>query len=63
MLACYCACIVIILLYWSVCAFENKKKDAKYGIPGELNEESLSDLTSTFEDKTDKAQTEFRYTT
>ncbi|OAA65593.1 allantoate permease [Niveomyces insectorum RCEF 264] len=59
MLVSYCACILLMLVYFGVAHWENKKRDEKYGPPHEIHEGT----TEGFVDITDKNQTDFRYTT
>jgi ACS family allantoate permease-like MFS transporter len=59
MLACYCASIVVLLGYWWVAAWENKRRDRKYGKPEAVHEGTAEG----FVDVTDQKQPDFRYTT
>lgn len=59
MLIGYCVCIVILLVYWGVAAWQNRNKERKYGSQRELVEGSVEG----FVDLTDKEQEGFRYTT
>ncbi|OTA55822.1 MFS general substrate transporter [Hypoxylon sp. EC38] len=59
MLVSYCACMLILMVYWLVGAWENKRRDRKYGKPKEVHEGTIEG----FVDLTDKNQDDFRYTT
>lgn len=59
MLISYCICMAILLTYWVVATWENKRKDRMYGKPEAVHEGTLEG----FEDVTDKHQQNFRYTT
>ncbi|KAI1657594.1 MFS general substrate transporter [Daldinia decipiens] len=59
MLVSYCACILILMVYWLVGSWENKRRDRKYGKPEGVHEGT----NEGFVDITDKKQREFRYTT
>lgn len=59
MLVSYCACMLILMVYWLVGSWENKRRDRKYGKPEEVHEGT----NEGFVDITDKKQREFRYTT
>ncbi|KAK5113568.1 hypothetical protein LTR85_010796 [Meristemomyces frigidus] len=63
MIVCYCLCILLVLIYWAFCAFENRRRDKLYGKPGHINEDSVQELAESFEDQTDMEQKAFRYTT
>lgn len=52
----YCVSIAFMLLYFINVHVENKRRDKKYGKPGELR-----DVVDGFADVTDKKQQEFRY--
>ncbi|KUI67176.1 Allantoate permease [Cytospora mali] len=57
MLSCYCAAMLLLLIYFAVAASENKRRDKKYGKPEELH-----DAVEGFVDITDMKQPNFRYT-
>lgn len=59
MIVSYCACMLILLVYWLLGAWDNKRRDRKYGKPEELAEGTADG----FIDITDKQQHNFRYTT
>lgn len=59
MLVCYCLCIGLMLAYWGISAWENRKRDGKYGKPERVHEGTVEG----FVDITDKEQEAFRYTT
>ncbi|OTB01344.1 hypothetical protein M426DRAFT_75212 [Hypoxylon sp. CI-4A] len=59
MLVSYCACMLILMVYWLVASWENKQKDRKFGKPEEVHEGTADG----FVDITDKDQQDFRYTT
>jgi MFS transporter, ACS family, allantoate permease len=59
MLACYCASILLLLLYLGVATWENKQRDKKHGKPEEVHTGTIEG----FVDETDKQQHDFRYTT
>jgi Na+/proline symporter len=58
MLACYCACVVLIGIYWVIALTLNRKHTD--GAPAPDGEE---DLVDAFADKTDFQQRNFKYTT
>lgn len=58
MLACYCACVVLIGIYWVIALTLNRKR--MDGVPAPAGEE---DLVDAFADKTDFQQRNFKYTT
>ncbi|KAF3479865.1 uncharacterized protein GIQ15_06841 [Arthroderma uncinatum] len=63
MLICYCACILLMTLYWAVAAWMNKKADRariSSAISSVYQEE---DPVDQFLDKSDFKQANFRYTT
>lgn len=59
MLTSYCVCMLLMLAYWLVATWENKRKDGKYGKPEDVHEGTVEG----FVDVTDKEQHNFRYTT
>ncbi|KAI0018301.1 major facilitator superfamily domain-containing protein [Xylariomycetidae sp. FL0641] len=59
MLVSYCVAIMILLVYWLFAAWENKRKDQKYGKPEAVHEGTADG----FVDITDRKQEDFRYTT
>lgn len=59
MLVSYCACMLILMVYWLVGVWDNKRRDRKYGKPEEVHEGTADG----FVDVTDKKQQDFRYTT
>lgn len=59
MLVSYCACMLILMVYWLVGAWENKRRNRKYGKAKEVHEGTIEG----FVDMTDKNQDDFRYTT
>ncbi|KAJ0311068.1 hypothetical protein COL516b_001771 [Colletotrichum fioriniae] len=59
MLTSYAVSVLLMLSYWLVAAWENKRRDKKYGKPQELQEGTVDG----FVDITDKEQKDFRYTT
>ncbi|KAI1473392.1 MFS general substrate transporter [Daldinia eschscholtzii] len=59
MLVSYCACMLILLAYWLVGSWENRRRDRRYGKPEEVHEGTIEG----FVDITDKKQHDFRYTT
>lgn len=59
MLVSYCACMLILMVYWLVGTRENKRRDRKYGKPDGVHEGTIE----AFVDITDKMQPAFRYTT
>ncbi|KAI2625981.1 MFS general substrate transporter [Hypomontagnella submonticulosa] len=59
MLVSYCICMLILMAYWLVGSWENKRKDRKYGKPEEVHEGTIDG----FVDVTDRKQHDFRYTT
>jgi hypothetical protein len=59
MLACYGASMALLMGYWAVSAWDNKRKDAKYGAAQRVDESGVDG----FVDITDKQQEGFRYTT
>lgn len=59
MLISYCICMLLLLAYWGVATWENKRKDQKYGKPQEVHDGNLEGFVNL----TDKEQKHFRYTT
>ncbi|KAI1100536.1 MFS general substrate transporter [Jackrogersella minutella] len=59
MLISYCVCMLILMVYWFVGNWQNKRRDRKYGKPEEVREGSMEG----FVDATDMKQHNFRYTT
>ncbi|KAI1077447.1 MFS general substrate transporter [Whalleya microplaca] len=59
MLVSYCACMLILLVYWFLGSWDNKRRDRKYGKPEAVHEGTAEG----FVDITDKKQHDFRYTT
>ncbi|KAI1336860.1 major facilitator superfamily domain-containing protein [Xylariaceae sp. FL0016] len=59
MICCYCASMVLMLLYWLVASTQNKRRDRRYGKPQEVHEGTADG----FVDLTDRQQENFRYTT
>ncbi|KXH36163.1 hypothetical protein CNYM01_12079 [Colletotrichum nymphaeae SA-01] len=59
MLTSYAVSVLLMLSYWLIAAWENKRRDKKYGKPQELQEGTVDG----FVDITDKEQKDFRYTT
>lgn len=57
MLVSFCVSIALLLLYFMNVHSENRRRDKKYGKPGELRE-----VVEGFADVTDKKQEDFRYT-
>lgn len=59
MIVSYCVCMLILMVYWLLGVWDNKRKDRKYGKPEEVQEGTAEG----FADMTDKKQENFRYTT
>ncbi|KAI1765290.1 MFS general substrate transporter [Hypoxylon sp. FL1150] len=59
MLISYCVCMLILMVYWVLGAWENKRRDRKYGKAEAVHEGTIEG----FVDVSDKHQTNFRYTT
>ncbi|KAH9888205.1 major facilitator superfamily domain-containing protein [Xylariomycetidae sp. FL2044] len=59
MLVCYCASMAVLMAYFFVCTWENKRRDRKYGKPEAVREGTAEG----FVDVTDRQQEAFRYTT
>lgn len=59
MLSCFCTAILIALMYFVVCVFENRRRDRLFGKPEVIRDGS----GEGFGDRTDREQKEsFRYT-
>ncbi|KAL4794286.1 major facilitator superfamily domain-containing protein [Aspergillus venezuelensis] len=61
MLACYCTAIVLMGLYFVVAAFENRRKDKKYGKPLGIDQSDVNALVEVYQDLSDEKQPDFRY--
>jgi ACS family allantoate permease-like MFS transporter len=56
MIVCYCVCIGLMCMYWSLAVMQNRRIDAREPRSGD-------DLLDGFTDLTDQQQEAFRYTT
>jgi MFS transporter, ACS family, allantoate permease len=61
MLICYCTAMALMLLYFLVASWENRKRDRKFGPALTVNEDSMNELFDAYQDQTDKKQKDFRY--
>ncbi|KAI1636246.1 major facilitator superfamily domain-containing protein [Biscogniauxia mediterranea] len=59
MICCYCASMALMMIYWFVATWDNKRRDRRYGKPAALHEGTADG----FVDVTDSKQESFRYTT
>ncbi|KAK2868105.1 hypothetical protein FQN49_003154 [Arthroderma sp. PD_2] len=64
MLICYCACILLMTLYWGIAAWRNKKADrARVSSTVTCADHQVEGPADQFLDKSDFKQVNFRYTT
>lgn len=61
MLVCYCTAMFLMLVYFLVASWENRRRDRKYGSALTVDEGNLNDLFDAYQDVTDKKQKDFRY--
>lgn len=62
MMICYSIAILLMLLYFVVASWENRRKDRKYGSALTVDDANLDALFDVYRDLTDKKQEDFRYT-
>lgn len=61
MLICYCTAMLLMLIYFLVASWENRRKDRKYGAALTVDQDNLNALFDIYQDLTDKKQEDFRY--